>query len=114
MDARDGCLGREAERILRYMVDSKGAVAGTSGSQEPIGGRLGNLVKLRSGSPAGDRSLVIEHREPLIYMLCSAAELEHALMCEYLFAAFTLKRSVDEGITEEQLAAIERWRSAIL
>ena len=58
--------------------------------------------------------MVIEHREPLIYMLCSAAELEHALMCEYLFAAFSLKRSVDEGLSEEQLAAVERWRSTIL
>jgi CDGSH-type Zn-finger protein/truncated hemoglobin YjbI len=83
-------------------------------TQEPIGGRLGRLVKLRSDSPEGDRPLVIEHREPLIYMLCSAAELEHALMCEYLFAAFTLKRSVDEGLTEDQLAAVERWRAAIL
>jgi CDGSH-type Zn-finger protein/truncated hemoglobin YjbI len=83
-------------------------------AQEPIGGRLGRLVKLRSDSPEGDRPLVIEHREPLIYMLCSAAELEHALMCEYLFAAFTLKRSVDEGLTEDQLAAVERWRAAIL
>jgi hypothetical protein len=96
------------------MVDHNDTVGGTDNPQEPIGGRLGNLVKLRSSSPAGDRPLVIEHREPLIYMLCSAAELEHALMCEYLFAAFTLKRSVHEGITEEQLAAIERWRSAIL
>ena len=43
---------------------------------------------------------MIEHREPLIYMLCAAAELEHALMCEYLFAAFTLKRSVEEGLTD--------------
>jgi CDGSH-type Zn-finger protein len=90
------------------------AEAADAPSQEPIGGRLGSLVKLRSDSPAGDRPLVIEHREPLIYMLCSAAELEHALMCEYLFAAFTLKRSVDEGLTEEQLAAVERWRSVLL
>jgi len=39
------------------------------------------------GNPPRYRPLVIEHREPLIYMLCAAAELEHALMCEYLFAA---------------------------
>jgi hypothetical protein len=77
-------------------------------SQEPIGGRLGRLVKLRSDSPGGDRPLVIEHREALIYMLCSAAELEHALMCEYLFAAFSLKRSVEEGLTEDELAAVEQ------
>jgi hypothetical protein len=55
---------------------------------------LGRSVALRSAWPAEERPLVIEHRQPLIYMLCSAAELEHALMCEYLFAAFTLKRSV--------------------
>ncbi len=61
-----------------------------------------------------ERAIVIEHRSPLIYMLCAAAELEHALMCEYLFAAFSLKRSVDEGLTHEQLAAVERWRSTIL
>ena len=29
---------------------------------------------------------VIEHREALIYMLCHAAELEHGLMSQYLFA----------------------------
>jgi len=60
--------------------------------------------------PDGERPFVIEHREALLYMLCLAAELEHGLMCEYLFAAFTLKQRVDEGVTEEQLRAIERWR----
>ena len=69
---------------------------------------------MRSAEPVEERPIVIEHREPLIYMLCAAAELEHALMCEYLFAAFTLKRSVDEGLTQDQLDAVERWRSAIL
>jgi len=29
---------------------------------------------------------VIEHREALIYMLFEAAELEHGIMCQYLFA----------------------------
>jgi hypothetical protein len=47
-------------------------------------------------------------------MICQAAELEHALMCEYLFAAFSLKDSVDEGVSEAQLAAIQRWRSTVL
>jgi hypothetical protein len=87
-------------------------VQSTDGEQ--LGGRLASLVKLRGDRPVGDRALVIEHREPLIYMLCEAAELEHALMCEYLFAAFTLKRSTDEGLTVEELAAVERWRSALL
>ena len=65
-------------------------------------------------SPAGaEPPLVIEHREALIYMICAAAELEHALMCEYLFAAFSLKESKDEGLTGEQLAAVNRWRTTI-
>ena len=56
---------------------------------------------------------MIEHREALIYMLCEAAELEHAIMCEYLFAAFSLKQSTDEGITRQQLRAVDRWRKTI-
>lgn len=64
--------------------------------------------------PSGERPFVIEHREALLYMLCEAAELEHGLMCEYLFAALTLKERLDEGVTPAQLEAIERWRKAIV
>ena len=43
--------------------------------------------------------IVIEDREELIFMLSEAAALEHMIMCEYLFAAFSLKREVSEGVT---------------
>ena len=33
-------------------------------------------------------------------MLCQAAELEHGIMCQYLFAAFSLKQSTDEGLSD--------------
>jgi hypothetical protein len=56
---------------------------------------------------------VIEHREALIYMLCQAAELEHGIMCQYLFAAFSLKQREDEGLTAEELDAVNRWRRTI-
>ena len=36
--------------------------------------------------------LRVEHREELVWLLAQACELEHGLMCEYLFAQFTLKR----------------------
>jgi hypothetical protein len=85
-----------------------------SGVPLAIEGRLGRALALRSSAPVDEPAIVIEHREPLIYMLCAAAELEHALMCEYLFAAFSLKRSVEEGLTAGQLAAVSRWRSTIL
>jgi hypothetical protein len=89
-------------------------MAWEAGEDQPIAGRLGRSLALRSDNPSEERPLVIEHRQPLIYMLCAAAELEHALMCEYLFAAFSLKRSVEEGLSDGQLAAVERWRSEIL
>jgi len=46
-------------------------------------------------------------------MLCQAAELEHGIMCQYLFAAFSLKQSTDEGLTAEELEAVGRWRHAV-
>src|SRR3990170_6473457 len=57
--------------------------------------------------------IVIEHRDALIYMLCEAAELEHAITCQSLFAAFSLKQSTDEGVDDRQLRAIERWRKVL-
>jgi len=56
----------------------------------------------------------IENRAQLIYLLTEAAELEHGIMCCYLFSAFSIKKDVSEGITEEQLAAMNRWRRSIL
>jgi ferritin-like protein len=34
-------------------------------------------------------------------------------MCQYLLACFSLKQSVEEGLTAEQLAAINRWRTVL-
>jgi hypothetical protein len=42
-------------------------------------------------------------REELISTLHLAAELEHNLMYQYLFAAYTMKRATGEGLTEVQL-----------
>jgi len=62
----------------------------------------------------GERAIVVEHRKELTYLLCQAAELEHSLMAQYLFAAFSLRTEPGPGLTTEQLAAVERWRSEIL
>jgi Ferritin-like len=76
---------------------------------------LSHVVATRGTEPSTSESaLVIEHREALIYMICLAAELEHGLMCEYLFAAFSMKDHSDGGLTAEQVAAIDRWRAVIL
>src|SRR5919198_2429720 len=77
-------------------------------------GRLAELLATRGGRAEPEAPFVIEHREALIYMLCEAAELEHGIMCQYLFAAFSLQQHTDEGVTVEQLDAVNRWRSTIL
>jgi hypothetical protein len=59
------------------------------------------------------KEIRINDREQLIYLLTEAAEIEHGLMCCYLYAAWSLKESVDEGLTEEQLAAVSVWRARI-
>ncbi len=51
-------------------------------------------------------------REQLLYLLTEAAELEHGLMCSYLFASFSLKRS-GEGLRDEEAAAVDGWRRSI-
>jgi hypothetical protein len=61
-----------------------------------------------------ERGIVVEHRKELTYLLCQAAELEHSLMAQYLFAAFSLRSETAPGLTVEQLAAVERWRKVIL
>src|SRR5919108_639964 len=76
-------------------------------------GRLSEVLATRGGRADPEAPFVIEHREALIYMLCEAAELEHGIMCQYLFAAFSLKQRVDEGLTAEQLETVTRWRKAI-
>jgi CDGSH-type Zn-finger protein/uncharacterized Fe-S cluster protein YjdI len=53
-------------------------------------------------------------REKLVHALYEAAELEHNLMCTYLYAAFSLKSPGDPGLTETQAEAVARWRRVIL
>ncbi len=61
-----------------------------------------------------DAPVRIENRAQLIYVLTEAAELEHGIMCCYMFTACTMKRDVKEGITAAQLDMVRRWRGTIL
>src|SRR5262249_57399965 len=109
----NGRPGEPARRCQRNpaMTNAEAPV----GSGLPAGsGRLAQVIATRRGTAAPEAPFVIEHREALIYMLCEAAELEHGIMCQYLFAAFSLKQSTDEGLTEDELAAANRWRKQVL
>jgi hypothetical protein len=60
------------------------------------------------------RTITIESREHLLSTLAEAAELEHTLMCLYLYAVFSFKRSTEEGLTGEELKAVDHWRTTLL
>jgi len=57
--------------------------------------------------------IVIQDREELFYLLSEAAEFEHAVMCSYLYAMWSLKRGPDEAITPSEQSAIEGWRRSL-
>jgi len=61
-----------------------------------------------------DAPVLTPTREQLIHALYEAAELEHNLMCTYLYAAFSLKDGVAEGLSAEEAEAVARWRRVIL
>ncbi|MCE2932278.1 MAG: ferritin-like protein [Hyphomicrobiales bacterium] len=61
-----------------------------------------------------EADILIETREDLLYLLAEAAEIEHNLMCCYLFAAWSLKRGPEDGLTTDQSSAVGRWRRAII
>lgn len=55
----------------------------------------------------------ITTRAQLIDALRLASELEHGLMAQYLFAAYSLKRYNYEGLAPEQVERVRRWASLI-
>ncbi len=55
----------------------------------------------------------IQSREDLAFVLSEASTLEHMIMCEYLFAEFSLKRSEAEGLTAGELEKVQGWKGII-
>ena len=54
-------------------------------------------------------------RDRLGELLATAAELEHSVVCQYLYVAFSMKRHPDEGgVSWAQLELMRRWEADIL
>jgi CDGSH-type Zn-finger protein/uncharacterized Fe-S cluster protein YjdI len=51
-------------------------------------------------------------REAVLHALYEAAELEHNLMCTYLYAAFSL-RTAEDGLAPDEAEATGRWRQSL-
>ena len=52
-------------------------------------------------------------RNLLVYLLREAAEIEHQLMIQYLYAAFSMKKYPDKTCTPAQYEAVRRWQSTV-
>jgi hypothetical protein len=78
--------------------------------------RLDNAVNvtLQEVEVPNEPDIVIGSREQLLYLLAEAAEIEHTLMCSYLYAAFSLKPATASGLLAPEAEAVERWRTAIM
>jgi hypothetical protein len=57
---------------------------------------------------------MIDTREGLIDALHEAAELEHGLLLQYLFAAVSLKKRDDEGLTPAEQELARTWEARVL
>jgi len=60
-----------------------------------------------------ETKLVVENREHLWNLLIEASQVEHLIMCQYLYASFSLKTGPDEGLTAVQADAVARWHKVL-
>jgi hypothetical protein len=57
---------------------------------------------------------MIWSRDELVFLLTNAAEVEHSLMCQYLYAAFSMKKRESEGLSPSELAMVVGWEQTVL
>lgn len=69
---------------------------------------------VREAAAEQEPEILVGDREQLFHLLAEAAEIEHTLMCSYLYAAFSLKTRPEDGLSPEELEAVGRWRETIL
>ncbi|UDF04877.1 ferritin-like domain-containing protein [Asticcacaulis sp. AND118] len=58
--------------------------------------------------------IIIHNREQLLDSLSEAAEIEHNLMCCYLYAAWSLKSEDDDDLDPDTQKAVRGWQRAIV
>jgi len=95
---------------LQHVLATRGGVASVAG--EATGVTTG--IAPGPGGPAIPGGMVLQHREALVYTLSKAAALEHLVMLQYLYTAFSMRDRDDDGLAPEQLEAVRRWRHVLL
>jgi hypothetical protein len=72
------------------------------------------MTGARAGGEEFQPPIRIESRADLIHALTEASELEHGLLLQYLFAAFSMRRHAGVGLTLCQAEVVREWEAAIL
>src|SRR5689334_3724293 len=76
------------------------------------------MARAASIAPQGNEghsmSKSVRSREHLLHMLAEAAELEHNLLCSYLYAAFSLKKELGEDLRDDEFEAVRRWHCDLM
>src|SRR6476469_120300 len=67
-----------------------------------------------TSDPLAEPALRVDTREELVYLLGQACEIEHGLMCEYLYAQLSLKRGPDAGFTDGQRTRVQAWEKTLI
>jgi hypothetical protein len=67
---------------------------------------------MQGDAPGASRTITT--RNELIAALHEAAELEHGLLLQYLYAAFSLKQTAREHVTDAEFAALRTWKGILL
>src|SRR5215475_13672969 len=75
--------------------------------------RVGRKMRASSLNWSMAEAILTPSSEQLAHSLYEAAELEHNLMCIYLYAAFSLK-DAQEGLSQGEAEAVERWKRALI
>src|SRR5262247_1257511 len=74
---------------------------------------LGGSKRRRRRHSIMEPKVAVAHREDVWWLLSEAAQLDHMIMCQYRFAAFSLKQGTHEGLTAEQAEVVDRWRETL-
>jgi len=78
--------------------------------------RLDHLpsAELQKADTSDEPDIVIGSREQIFHLLAEAAEIEHTLMCSYLYVAFSLKDGIACSFSKREADAVEQWRKTIM
>src|SRR5262245_57384292 len=110
------CRATAPGRRHRSTSSGPGSRAGGPSDRRPAappGGAAPRPAPAPRGRLMDEPVLVVESREHLWYLLTEASQLEHMIMCQYLYAMFSLKSGADESLTEAQAEAVARWRGVL-